>query len=453
MKTLLACARSGARFAMAVATTTALAATASAGDLDYRAGLGLGYSDNAGREQDASKESETIANVSLRFAYDEDSPRLRADVTGDVSYLDYLGNTFDAEVIGLVNGDAAITLIDERLTWNVSDQWGQVPVDPFTPATPDNRENINYFTTGPELVLGLGSLFRLGLSANYSLVDYEEQPLDSSITGGGMALIRVLSDRSSLSLNAGEREIQYDDETLGADYKQTEGFLQYRALGARTNMLVSAGWSEIDRDALVDNQSGALLRLNVSRRISPSTTVALTGAREFTTTAGNFAAELGTGLGQAPTQQNADPFNLDRVTLTWDYARHVNALSLSAGWSKHTYERQDALDSRAISFGARYHRDLSPILSMNISGTYFKSEFQAAVLNSNTTNLGVDLQWRMSRSLTLTATYGMEERDADIEPDSYNENRFLLRLEYGRGEPRMGRSPPRFGVDAGLPGT
>ena len=41
------------------------------------------------------------------------------------------------------------------LTVWAADNFGQVLDDPFQPATPDNRENINYLTTGPDLTFAL----------------------------------------------------------------------------------------------------------------------------------------------------------------------------------------------------------------------------------------------------------------------------------------------------------
>ncbi|HUQ10658.1 MAG TPA: outer membrane beta-barrel protein [Steroidobacteraceae bacterium] len=449
MKTWLACARTGARCTVALAMTAAFGTSvpASAGDLDYRLGLGMGYSDNLGRRNDALKDDENIATAGLRFAFDEDTRRLHADVTGDVTYLDYLGDTYDSELVGNVSADAAFSIIEDRFIWNVSDQWGQVAVDPFSPTSPENRENINYLSTGPDVFFGLGPQFRLGLGATYSLVDYEDEPLDSATTGGRVSLVRVLSDRSALSLNGGVRDVTYDEEALDADYQQTEAYLEYRANGARTNVLLDAGWSEVDRDAASDAQSGTLMRVNVSRRISPSTILSLTGAREFTTTAGAFAVGQSSGIGSAPTQQSASPFTNDRLSFTYDFFRHVTSLSLTANWSKQTYEDQASLDARMTALGARWRRDLSPTMFLYVSAAYSKSEFPLETRNFDSTAFGTGLSWRLSRSLSLSVRYDREQRDSEEVLNRYTENRVLLSLEYGRGEPRSTRNSPRFGID------
>jgi len=452
MNTSLISAPVGARAIFAVVVLCA-AAPLSAGNLDYRVSVGAGESDNV-RRVPTNETDETIATAGLAFAYDDHSPRLRADITGDFAYYDYLQNTYDSEVVGNLYADTAFALVPERILWSISDQFGQTLTDPFLPATADNRENINYFSTGPDFLMGLGSQMRLRLGARYALINYEELPLNSTNTSGQLALIREISDRSSMSLNANMQQIRYDEESLNADFDQLETYLRYEAQGSRTNLTVDGGFSQLDRKASDDTEGGALLRVDASRRISGSSVVSLGIGREFSTSAGAFASEQGitnVGLGSAPGRQTADPFTLDHLMVGWNFNRNVTGLALTTSWSKRSYENSPELDQTMTTFSARFRRELSATTSLEVSTAFTGVSNEPPAADYDDLSAGVSFSWRLTRNLTLDVDYDFSNRRSDAAPTEYTENRLWVTIGFGRGDPRATRVPPTFGVDSVAP--
>jgi hypothetical protein len=153
--------RQGSRIRRAVAGRLAVAAllaapfAANAADVAYEANVAVGHSDNVGRTA-TNEIDETIASAGLEFSVGQFGPRLQADLTGNFAYYDYLDDTFDSELMGSFSGNALLNFVPERFTWMIADNFGQVLSDPFQPATPDNRENINHLMTGPDLMFALG---------------------------------------------------------------------------------------------------------------------------------------------------------------------------------------------------------------------------------------------------------------------------------------------------------
>src|SRR5690349_6987739 len=281
-----AAARSIAAVSMALALATSLPAAADT--FEYRATLGAGYTDNIRRDP-INEQQENLATAGLLFSYDANTRRLHADVVGDVEYQEYLNNTFDAEVLGNVYADASFSLIPDQLVWVLTDGFGQVLHDPFQPPNPANRENINYLSTGPEFFVGLGSQMRLRMAGRYSLANYEDDPFDSNTTSGEIGLLRALSDRSSVSLNARVATTKYDEEALNADFDQRSAYVQYEVRGARTNISADLGYEVLDRDISDDEESGAHVKVDVSRRLSHSSVLTLSGSHRFATAASEFA--------------------------------------------------------------------------------------------------------------------------------------------------------------------
>lgn len=437
-----------------LAAPLAYVSTVSAANLAYEVTAGAGHTDNIARTADNEIE-EDIAAAGLQFSLDQASARLQADLIGNLTYHEYLDDTYDSEVLGNFAGNALFDLVPERFQWMIADNFGQVLADPFQPATPDNRENINYFMTGPNVVLGLGSRTRLRLGARYSMTSYEDTPFDSDSTLGEIELGRTLSSASSISLNARAQQIEYDESLLNADYDQSEAFLRYDAAGARTFLTVDLGYTEIDREAATQSESGVLVRVDASRRVSPSSIMSLTLGREFSSSGAAFASTqtAGTvGVGAAPGRQTADPFTNEYVTLGWSYQRTRTGFELFGSRSEHSYDDRPLFDQTLTAVTAGIHRDLSTATRVQLDATYSKADFREPDSDYDEIAAGLTFSWRLSRSVSLGLTYDYFDRSSDVADGEYTENRYWLSLSYGRGEPRARVRRPDFAVDAVDPG-
>jgi hypothetical protein len=448
MNTSLTSARVGGRVAVA-AMMLCIAVSATAGEIDYRLSLGAGHSDNVNHAP-TDEVDQDIATAGLRFAFDQDSARVKADIIGDLAYYEYLDNAYDSDLVGNVDANALFALLPDRITWAFSEQFGQSLTDPFRSDTPDNRENINYFSTGPDFIVGLGSQMRLRFGARYALANYEVSPLDSASTGGQIALVRVLSDRSSVSLNASLQQVEYDEAALNSDFDQSEAFIRYDGAGARTNLKIDAGYSQLDSDASADTEGGAVVRVDASRKISASSTLVFVGGHEFATTASSFAnSDGGGGFDTAPGRQTADPFTYDHASLGWTFNRNVTGLGVTATWSKNSYDSNPVLDQTLTTISARFRREMSPRTSLQLSLSRTGGEYEEPAPDYDELIAGASFSWRLARDLTIDVRYDFTDRNSDDPTTEYSENRIWLTVGFGRGEPRSTRVAPTFGVDAG----
>lgn len=423
---------------------------AAALDLGYEASLAVGRSDNI-RRTPTNEQEEDIAAAGLQFSLDHLSPRVRARAVGDVAYHEYLDDTFDSDFIGNVAADASFAIAPERLEWMIADSFGQVLSDPFSPASPDNREDINYFTTGPTAMFALGSQNRLRLTGRYSLVGYEESQFDSEATSGEIGFIRRLSAASEVSLNARAQQVEFDDSALDTDYDETSAFVRYEVTGARTHLGLDVGYTELERDAAAGSEDGLLLRLDATRRLSASTTASISAGREFSNSGSVFAASQqssGISLGAAPGRQTAQPFTHEYVTLAWDFNRNRTAFGFYGSMSEETYDDlSSTLNQKLTSAGAHFTRQLSPQTQLALQGGYGTTDFTEQG-DYDQWDAALSLRWRFSRSLSLTVTYDYYTYDSDRFTTEVEENRIWISLGYGRGAPRRELAPAEFAIDA-----
>jgi len=442
------------RHRLSVAICALLGGSAGAANFDYQATLGAGYSDNIGRATQDETSSGILA-PGLQFSFDQASRRLQADLVGNFAYYKYLDDKFDSELIGNFAGNARFSLVPERFEWVVSDNFGQVLNDPFLPATPENRENINYFMTGPDAIVPFSQTTRLRAGARYGLTTYEHQSFDSNNVMGQLALEHQLSAFSTVSLNGSLQQINFDESALNGDYDQTEVFARYDAQGARTNLSVDAGYTALNQDATDTTHNGALFRLSVSRRLSASSTISLSGGHEFSSSGGAFAAgQLGmpTNIGAVPGRQTIQPFMYDHARLGYAFQRERTGFSLSAFWDDRNFKDQSGFDQTLTGLSAAVTRQLTPRTSLTIDGNYGRGSFEQ---QGDYTDFigGISVNWRLSQRVTLALSYDHFDRSSDRPAGGYTENRYWLTIGYGRGAPRRTLLPPRFGVDAAQPET
>lgn len=448
--------RTGRTLARAMVCSSALilgyaASDAAGADFAYDANLGLGHSDNI-RRTSANEEDENIAAAGLNFSLGQTSQRLQADAIGSFSYAEYLDNTYDSELLGNFAGNARFKFVPQRFEWVATDNFGQVLSDPFAPPTPDNREDINYFSTGPDVTLAFGSRSRLRLGGRYSLVTYQDTPLDFDTVSGDAAWVRMLSSASNISLNVRTARTEYDQAALNGDYDQSEAFVSYDLTGARTRLAVDVGYSVLDRDAATRTEDGLLLRLNASRRLSASSTATLTAGHEFSNSGSTFAGmqEVGNiGLDTTPGRQTAQPFVSDSVALGWNFARNRTSFGLFASWTDQSYEDNAALDQTLTGFDAQLRRELSSNTSVMFHAQYSKAEFQQQNADYDDLNAGCVFAWGLSRNVSLQVAYDHLRRSSDVPTGDSAENRFWLSIGYGRGTPRTALVGPQFDASGG----
>jgi hypothetical protein len=424
-------------------------AGANAGNFDYQVTAGAAHSDNLTRvatdEQDAD-----IASAGFKFSFDEQTRKLTADLVGNFDYQKYLDDTYDDELIGSFVGDVTVAFVPERFNWVFGDNFGQVLADPLLPSTPANSENINYFTTGPDLSMAFGSKNRLRVGARYLRTDYEDSPYDSDGYLGEIGFGRELSSVNSLSLNGRFQQQTFDDTALGADYDQSEAFVRYEGNGARTQVKFDAGYTELDRDVQEDSDS-ELLRLSVLRQLTRSSNLTLLGGREFANTGAAFATFQGEGpitLDPNAGRQTPEPFLHDYVSLAWYFQRNRTTFSLRAGIDEQDYEFADALDQKLTNYGALFLRDLSAVSDIQLDAAQIKGEFSLGGAEYTDTLAGLAFNWGVSRTLVLSLSYRYAHRAGDPLTGEYTENRIWLSIGYRRGLPRNERLRPDFGADA-----
>jgi hypothetical protein len=396
------------------------------------ADLGVEHSDNVTRVS-TDEQTETIGIAHVALGYEVMRPRIEARIGADLEYRRYLDDTYDNEVLGGASGMLNWSIVPERFLWVVEDNYGQIAGDRTLPDTPDNREDFNYFSTGPDLSLPLGARTLAELSARWSDVYYETSEQGSESILGRLGLVRLLSEESRVSLNASAEEIEYDDAGF-ADYRITEGYGRFESTGSRTTLSIDAGYTQAERGE--DTSSGPLVRLDLSRVITSRTTFTVQAGTEFADTAQAFRLSQD-AVGVGPQEQDAvaatDVFRLTYVYLGLRTERERTTFDVTIYGHKEEHEIDETLDRERIGVGFGGTRRLSARLDLSVRATYGKEDFDVADFAFNEWTAGAALGWRLTNTISLRLSVDHYDGDGDGTDRDYGENRAYLGVRYTRG--------------------
>lgn len=415
------------RRALAAGTLCALLAGQPAyAELQYGLSLGVGHSDNIERT-DINEVDEAFAIAGFDLTWLERTRRLDADVTVNVAYFDYLDNTYEGELVGGANGLVTVGIVPERFTWVFEDTLGQIQTNPFQPSTPETRENINYFTTGPDLTLRFGARTFTRLYGRHSRIDYEESALDAQRNGGGIALARRLGGRNQIALNAMAEKVEFDD-VLAEDFERQQAYLSLQVEASRTDIRTQLGYTWLD---LEDRRTGgALINIFLSRRLTPSSSIELEFGSRYSDAGEAMRADAVRISGGGDITATADPFESRTATLNWHFSQNRTSLSVGAGIGEEEYEEQVQLNRTYRSYNIHLSRRLSPAIEAGLRAGRTEEKFETAQFRTNESMVAADLTWWIGRTVSVGITLDHITREATGNVGEFDENRAFLILSY-----------------------
>jgi hypothetical protein len=398
-----------------------------AADLSGEVGIGAIYTDNI-RLVATDTATDTIGVMTTDFVLHEETRRLDADVAADLQYLTYGHEIYANELFGNLTGYGKLALVPGRIDWVLQDNFGQQQITPGTPVTPLNLENINFASTGPDLSVPLGSQLNAQLSGRYSKVSYQLHDLNNDRAAGSIAIVHPLGATSNASLNATTERVSYDNSAANPDYTTRQGYLHYDAQGARSKLDADVGYN--DATIMGTKTGGGLLRADVTRTLSASSSVELAAGQNISDTGDLLRQMQGTGnvtLGAAALQRSQDPFTSRYARAAWHFDRHRTGFELALSQFREIHTIEGDLDRTRTELDVSARRELSRALVLSLGAAYARESYKSAITPNDTDLHGtVDLAWRVGRRIEVHAQYSRVDHKSASLFDTYNENRFML---------------------------
>jgi hypothetical protein len=367
--------------------------------------VGLGETDNIFLTPNNQK-TQTIALTGVDFGWIRTGSAFDANVTGNFDYLDYLQGAYGSQLLGRFDGLTNLSLFDDHLKWYLQDDFGEGQLNPYTPATPGNLEQVNFFMTGPEVTLHPLSETVLEFGARYALATYQTSPFNGNRATENVLLERLLSDNSNVALGAEMEELRFDDTAINSDYDRSKAYVRYSLTGARTQVTAAAGVARNDDGGAW--ASTPLVQLNLTHQLTTHTTLYLNAGRDFTDAADTFSdlrAGAAGGIVVAPVALTTEDYLRNYGTAGVLVSGLRTTLGATAYWERDTYAIDDTFNVTRGSLELRATRQLSATLSGDVFGLLLQSRYfdQGGEINGRA--IGADVSWRAGRTLEVAGRY------------------------------------------------
>jgi hypothetical protein len=399
-------------------------------DLDWGIETTIGHTDNATRTSSAGI-SDNVGSVGGYIDLRRDGSRIDGRLRSDGSFRDYFDNTYNDDFLGSVTAELQIGLIGESVIWSADDTFGQALSDSFAPSTPDNRENINVFSTGPDIRLQLGRSTEAVIQGRYQDTNYENSNgVDNERVTVGIAFVRHASPTVAWSLNADTSSVDFDD-IWNSGYDQQDIFVRLESRDANQTLTADVGIGFLGGGDQTDQT--AIARINWMRHLSPSWALELDAASEFENADDQFVAGVSGGTELGGTQDielSGQAMRNDRATLTLHFVRPRTRLRFSGDIGQETYPDTTGLDRNRWSVGAEATRRLTERLDASIEVFHENRDFDTGTDERDKTDrYSTRIDWRVGRLLFLGIEARREDRSGNT-GYSYEETIYLASLSY-----------------------
>ncbi len=420
-------------------------ANAAAAEFDYTLRTGITHTDNVGLTQN-DPVNQNVLIPGIDFTFQQQGSTLQANATGNVEYRNYLGGAFVNQTVGQLSGQANWTVLPQRLDFTVLDYAGVQPLSTLSSNVPDNQQQTNVLVVGPTLYFRLNQTLRGQAELRYT--NSYASKIKEFNSSRGMAALRIFKDLSptaSLSANADTQRVTFDESGSGPAYNRTELYAGYLSQLTYVDINAALGWSRLNFDQ-AGSESSPLARLNVTWRISPSTSVGLVAARQYSDAAEDLIS--GSGLNPPGTLALSVPsvstvstgeavissqvYVERRLEAIYAYSGSLLTLRVAPLYRKFDYVNDPASNQtgRGGDFSVGYR--LSPRVALSGFANTESLRYQSIARTDRTSNFGVAMTDQRTAHWSWLISLTRNLRSSTALGASYHANQIYLGVAYRR---------------------
>jgi hypothetical protein len=398
-----------------------------AGDRDAGASLWIahGESDNIRRSADETRGSYNAAGVLVDAHRARE--RLTAGLETDLQYRRYSLPDLEDETLGALEAFADVAIVREKFDWTFGDSFGQGRTDPFSAVGPENRENINIFTTGPEVDLPLGPRTSMSLDALYGDRTYEDtKTLDATSMAYELGVFRETGPVNRIGLFVSNNDVEYDVGTLSYDI--VSAGVRYERTLATGEVLAEVGRNELRMNGTTED--GPRLNFAWRRGIGAHSRLSLSATREFTDSSAMFAltAEAPPSVSDPENAVLApDAMEQKRIELFYELEGAKSRMSIGLAANEDRFRLDPTLDNDSASARLELERRIGTRLTIGIAAENVRRDFVDRLGEDGERLTEFTLDHRIGRRLTFEAIAGTYSRRA---ADSFDETRYQVGLSF-----------------------
>jgi len=228
-----------------------LPASVLAADINYSAGLTLAHYTNINHVPDPA-ESEFSQSAHGTVSLVENTADLVANLDAGVEFTDYTNDIATDQNLARFVGNGLWYLVPGQLEWFMSDTYTQTSINILGSDTPENRQNANAFSTGPNYIMHFSNRNSLVLEARVEDYYFEEVETDNQRLSGAARWGYAINSALELSLDYESETVNYNNDVLNSDYVRNDVFVGFQYQRDVNTLEAHAGYARVSSDHAAD---------------------------------------------------------------------------------------------------------------------------------------------------------------------------------------------------------
>ncbi|MHB8257509.1 MAG: hypothetical protein ACYDHY_03285 [Acidiferrobacterales bacterium] len=399
-------------------------------------GYGLGYSavhSNNMALSSTDPRADWLNVAKGKLAWQENNLRnFSARVYSQLEYDDYQHQVFSNQTLFTLNSAATWMIKPQSLSWTAEDYYGQVPIIPFATITPNNIQNVNVFTTGPNVLVHVDPLNTLAFGARYDNFHAGVANNNSNRVGGFVGWLYQYSPITVFSLNYHGEHTKYTQNVAVSGYSRQDLFLRMNTHLQDTAWIADLGGTWLNQrlnQTGRGNVNGVYARLLASHRLTERSTVDVTAMSAITDTEDAILSAEAVGGIASGTTVGTDIYRQDSVSATYTYSRGYSTDSVNLFDQKLKYYTAP-LDQQQTGADVQLGYRLSGMLLGNIFGSYVRSRFYESSVINRIGQEGAGLTYEARPNIFLGLEGQVTRQRSNAAANSYSEKRIVLSISY-----------------------
>jgi hypothetical protein len=389
------------------------------------------YSDNPDYAHSATSSATAIDALAGLRVRRGGTVSTNADVS--LLYRDYVQGPFASQLLPAANALVTITAMPERLWLTAEDNLGQISTQVFDALANADRQNVNFASVGPDLLLPLPGRNQLDLQARYGHLTYQRSNFDDDRYSGRLGLAHLLGEYSQVSANYGYQRIEYRLKDLYPRIDRDAFFLRFSGETLRSFVELEGGVDGIKVGAADQRRTVPHASLALQRRISSRTTLNAEYSHGYSDAGDTLRNDIRQGAnpgGSLNVQAISEPFTTDAGDLMLLTSRARGVAQLRANWSQEHYRQNIQLDRRVYGGELGVDYRLSPLWTLAVEAGWQHQEYLNTDVHNDRLLGTVGLTHQFGHSLQAALVARRTHSTGNFATDIFTENRVSLIVSY-----------------------
>ncbi len=403
----------------------------SATEVNYSVGVTISKYDNLNLVQNPVQE-ETSESIIGTLSIVENTVNLVANLNASLRTTNYQNNQSDDENLGNLVANALWVISPGRYEWFVSDTFTQTLANTFSADTPNNRQNTNAFSTGPNFIWRINSRNNLNIEARAETTSFESS---QTVTDADNNRVRIatswehqLQVASLLSLNYTTEAVNFDDEVSNTNFDRNDLFFRLIYQRGINTFEADAGITRLDIANTIDETRFRLSVLNTRTRTS---TIQLEINRNLTDTASNLLNQpSGNTVNTGSEVSTADVFLDKTARIVYNKTLVSGSFNIDINKTINDYQQQNQLDQIEKGVLITGVWNVQRASQLSLTARYINSIYNNVSREDDDYLYSLLYTYSARRHITVGLQTTAQERESSDPINNYNDFRVILSLTY-----------------------